>query len=215
MNFLPKSLLVAGLFFSVGVLGSLPYPEFDMMPQPYGEYMQTPVVGWDPGDLPTGPRYEHEKLSESCQIPPGMYRYEMIPGQDYRTDMLVRKVMMKFHVNSGGMVIATLEIYPNKSSMSFQRLLGDEPRRELYLINSYTRVSDLNRCSGFDLRINADQVELYNNTLNGELYGHFEPGRQCLRVRGELVRRRSASGLISESNMRINLDNVCLQYRSR
>ncbi len=177
-----------------------PYPEVDLMPQP----------GWSYSGLSTAPRYEYESIASNCHIPPGLYRYELIPGQDFQTDMAIKKSMVKFHVNEGGMAIVTLEIYPDKNALYLQRLLGDEPRRELYVINSYRRISDLNRCSGRSIRIDAERIRLHDQTLNGVLRGEYE-GRECLRVNGELVRRRPAFGVFSTSELRIRLDNVCFR----
>ena len=125
--------------------------------------------------------------------------------------LLFKRTVLKLHVNEGGLVVATLEVHPDKSSSIFENLLGGL-RRELYVINSYRSVADLRRCSGYQVNLDADRVQLYDKTLSGSLRGYYEPARQCLRVSGELIRRRAATGLLSESETRIQLDNVCLKY---
>ncbi len=185
-----------------------PYPEYDTMPQP-----QPPAPGWSPSVMPGVPRYEHEKIAPDCQLRPGLYRYSLNKGQDYRADHDIRKMVLKIHVNEGGVAIGTLEIHPDKGTISLGRLLlGDEPRREMYVINSYRNIADLRRCSGYQVYMDADRIRLYDKTLSGSLTGVYEPGRQCIRVNGSLVRRRVATGFFSESEVRIQLDNVCLKY---
>ncbi len=194
------------------VTASLPYPIYDPMPQPYGTMPSPPAPGWNPAILPSSPRYEHELVASACQIPEGMYRYELVPGRDFPTDMAIKKALLKFHVNRGGMAIVTLEIYPEKASLSLSRLLGDEPRRELYVVNSYNNISDLNRCNGYNINIDANGIELHSNRLNVSLFGNYELGEGSLRISGEMERRRASVGFVRGSTMRITLRDAHL-YR--
>ncbi|MCL6268999.1 hypothetical protein M3P05_03460 [Sansalvadorimonas sp. 2012CJ34-2] len=206
MKSLQKVLALVAFLVPMTALASLPYPEYDVMPRP-----QVPDYGWNANVMPGLPRYDHERLSPDCQVPPGMYRYVLIKGQDYYTDQEIRKVVLKIHVNEGGMAVATLEVQPDRSAVNLQRLLGDEPRREMYVINSYRTVADLRRCSGYGIQLDADRVRLFDKSLSGTMNGYYEPGRGSIRVNGELFRKKVSGILFGDSEMRIRLDSVRLK----
>ncbi|WP_257252914.1 MULTISPECIES: hypothetical protein [unclassified Endozoicomonas] len=147
-----------------------PYPKYDAMPQPH-------VFG---------------RAITSCAIPAGTYRLDaQYMAKLY--NISINKLMLKLHVNPGGLMVLTLQLKP-------------DGREEYYLVNPYGNSEDLaNLCNGYHFSFWFQNINLHGKRLSGEINGEFIAAdhKNYLKVRG-IVERYDPSW---QSRVTIKLSN--------
>ncbi|WP_448216659.1 hypothetical protein [Endozoicomonas sp. 2B-B] len=132
-----------------------PYPNYDTMPPPH-------VFG---------------HAITPCAIPAGTYRLDAKYLAKVH-NIGINKLLLKLHVNPGGLMILTLQLVP-------------DGREEYFLVNPYGNSADLaNLCNGNHFSFWFQNINLYGKTLSGEINGEFtgKGSKSYLTVRGVVER---------------------------
>ncbi|WP_252176266.1 hypothetical protein [Endozoicomonas sp. 4G] len=90
----------------------------------------------------------------------------------------INKLILKLHVNPGGLMVLTLQLKPNG-------------REENFLVNPYGNSADLsNLCTGNSFSFWFQNINLHGKKLSGEINGEFIAAgyKDYLKVRGRVER---------------------------
>ncbi|OED41258.1 hypothetical protein ACH42_14400 [Endozoicomonas sp. (ex Bugula neritina AB1)] len=179
--FLGIVFFIPAIVFAYGFY-DLPYPQCDTMPQPQPQPQ---------------PQYYAPFLTP-CSIPAGTYRFDA-KNVATKIGIAIRKLVLKIHVNYGGMMVLTLQLKPGG-------------REELYVVNPYGQTVDMNNiCNGYYFSFWFKDINLYGKTLSGHITGDFFGSDRTgyLKVRGEVKRVDNSSW---QSIVTIGLSNSHMNF---